>query len=178
MSTRESLSVIVPTYNLAHLIEPTLRTVLAQTDLPDEVVVVDDGSTDDTLAIVQQLAAESGGVIRVIARPHSGPGATRNAAIAAARGTWIAFLDGDDLWLPEKLAHVRAAIDADPAATMVTHPCIEVNRAGDELPVPLPGRAISLGPHGERSWIAKVPLGRRGHFRVDPLQIRTGDPFG
>jgi len=46
------------------------------------------------------------------------------------------------------------------------------------LPVPLPGRAISLGPFGERSWIAKVPLGRRGHFRVDPLQIRTGDPFG
>ena len=46
------------------------------------------------------------------------------------------------------------------------------------LPVPLPGRVISLGPHGERSWIAKVPLGRRGHFRVDPLQIRTGDPFG
>ena len=46
------------------------------------------------------------------------------------------------------------------------------------LPVPLPGRAISLGAHGERSWIAKVPLGRRGHFRVDPLQIRTGDPFG
>ncbi len=46
------------------------------------------------------------------------------------------------------------------------------------LPVPLPGRAISLGPNGERSWIAKVPLGRRGHFRVDPLQIRTGDPFG
>jgi uncharacterized protein (DUF58 family) len=46
------------------------------------------------------------------------------------------------------------------------------------LPVPLPGRAISLGPEGERSWIAKVPLHRRGHFRVDPLQIRTGDPFG
>jgi uncharacterized protein (DUF58 family) len=46
------------------------------------------------------------------------------------------------------------------------------------LPVPLPGRALSLGPHGERSWIAKVPLGRRGHFRIDPLQIRTGDPFG
>ncbi len=46
------------------------------------------------------------------------------------------------------------------------------------LPVPLPGRVISLGQNGERSWIAKVPLGRRGHFRVDPLQIRTGDPFG
>ncbi len=46
------------------------------------------------------------------------------------------------------------------------------------LPVPLPGRAISLGPHRERSWVARVPLLRRGHFRVDPLHIRTGDPFG
>jgi uncharacterized protein (DUF58 family) len=46
------------------------------------------------------------------------------------------------------------------------------------LPVPIPGRAISLRPRGERSWIAKVPLGRRGHFRIDPLQIRTGDPLG
>ena len=46
------------------------------------------------------------------------------------------------------------------------------------LPVPLPGRAISLGPRGERSWVARVPLRRRGHFRVDPLVVRTGDPFG
>jgi uncharacterized protein (DUF58 family) len=46
------------------------------------------------------------------------------------------------------------------------------------LPVPLPGRAISLGPRGERSWVARVPLRRRGHFRVDPLVVRTGDPLG
>ena len=46
------------------------------------------------------------------------------------------------------------------------------------LPIPLPGRAISLGTRRERSWVARVPLVRRGHFRVDPLQIRTGDPFG
>ena len=46
------------------------------------------------------------------------------------------------------------------------------------LPIPLPGRAISLGTRRERSWVARVPLTRRGHFRVDPLQIRTGDPFG
>jgi uncharacterized protein (DUF58 family) len=46
------------------------------------------------------------------------------------------------------------------------------------LPIPIPGRAFSLGPRGERSWIAKVPLARRGHFRVDPVEIRTGDPFG
>jgi uncharacterized protein (DUF58 family) len=46
------------------------------------------------------------------------------------------------------------------------------------LPAGLPGRAISLGPHTERSWLVRTPLGRRGHFRVEPLQIRTGDPFG
>ncbi len=46
------------------------------------------------------------------------------------------------------------------------------------LPIPLPGRALSLGPRRERSWVARVPLMRRGHFRIDPLQVRTGDPFG
>jgi uncharacterized protein (DUF58 family) len=46
------------------------------------------------------------------------------------------------------------------------------------LPVPLPGRAIALGPRAERTWTARVPLTRRGHFRVDPMVIRTGDPFG
>ncbi len=56
-------------------------------------------------------------------------------------------------------------------------PWLEVHNP-TSLPVAVPGRAISLGPRGERSWIAKVPLTRRGHFRIEPLQVRTGDPFG
>jgi uncharacterized protein (DUF58 family) len=56
-------------------------------------------------------------------------------------------------------------------------PWLEVHNP-TSLPVAIPGRAISLGPRGERSWIAKVPLTRRGHFRIEPLQVRTGDPFG
>ncbi len=54
---------------------------------------------------------------------------------------------------------------------------LEVEHAST-LPVPLPGRALSLSPRGERTWITRVPLTRRGHYRIDPLQIRTGDPFG
>ena len=138
MRTTESISVVIPTYNVAAFIEPTLRSALAQTDLPDEVVVVDDGSIDATLAIVRRIAEQSHGLVHVVERPHSGPGATRNAGIAAARGTWIAFLDGDDLWLPGKIAQIREAIAADSAATIVTHPCIEVSRPGTELEVPLP----------------------------------------
>jgi uncharacterized protein (DUF58 family) len=56
-------------------------------------------------------------------------------------------------------------------------PWLEVHNP-TSLPVAIPGRAISLGHRGERSWIAKVPLTRRGHFRIEPLQVRTGDPFG
>jgi glycosyltransferase involved in cell wall biosynthesis len=138
VSSGQTISVVVPTFNLSGFIEATLRSVLAQTSPPDEVLVVDDGSTDGTLAIVRKIADESGGLVRVIARPHQGPGATRNAGVAAARGTWVAFLDGDDLWLPEKLARVRQAIDADQAATIFTHPCIEVSLAGGEVRVPLP----------------------------------------
>ncbi len=54
---------------------------------------------------------------------------------------------------------------------------LEVEHAST-LPVPLPGRALSLSPRAERTWITRVPLTRRGHYRIDPLQIRTGDPFG
>jgi uncharacterized protein (DUF58 family) len=62
-------------------------------------------------------------------------------------------------------------------AGRVPKPWLEVHNP-TSLPVAIPGRAISLGPRGERSWIAKVPLTRRGHFRIEPLQVRTGDPFG
>ncbi len=62
-------------------------------------------------------------------------------------------------------------------AGRVPKPWLEVHNP-TSLPVAIPGRAISLGPRGERSWVAKVPLTRRGHYRIESLQVRTGDPFG
>jgi glycosyltransferase involved in cell wall biosynthesis len=95
------VSVIIPTHNRCQLLELTLRSVFEQQNVAFEVVVVDDGSTDDTCRLLQNL----GDRVRVVR--HERPGgvsAARNHGIAEARGRWVAFLDDDDLWAPDKLA--------------------------------------------------------------------------
>jgi glycosyltransferase involved in cell wall biosynthesis len=102
------VSVVVPSHNRARLLQRTLRSILAQhlTDL--EVVVVDDGSHDDTAAIA---AAADSRVTVLRNREPTGVSAARNRGIAAARGDWIAFCDDDDLWAPDKLTHQLAAAE-------------------------------------------------------------------
>lgn len=96
---RLDVSVVVPTYNRAGLIGETLRSILAQTLPPREVIVVDDGSTDDTESVVRQF----GPVVRYVRIDHSCPANARKVGISLARCDWIALCDSDDLWLPEKL---------------------------------------------------------------------------
>lgn len=91
-----SFSVIVPTYNRAPLLEHCLTSVLAQRFSDYEVVVVDDGSTDDTEAVV----ARCGERVRVYRQRNGGPGAARNLGTQYARGRYLAFLDSDDVWFP------------------------------------------------------------------------------
>jgi glycosyltransferase involved in cell wall biosynthesis len=93
------VSAIIPTYNRAHLVTDAVDSILGQTYPEVEIIVVDDGSTDDTLARL----ARYGSRIRVISQKNAGPAAARNRGIAAATGEFVAFLDSDDLWLPEKL---------------------------------------------------------------------------
>jgi glycosyltransferase involved in cell wall biosynthesis len=99
MRTR-AVSVVIPCYNGANFLRDTLRSVLAQTLPPLEVIVVDDGSTDDSAAIAESF----GPPVRVFRQPNQGESVARNRGIEEARGDWVAFLDADDLWLPEKLA--------------------------------------------------------------------------
>jgi glycosyltransferase involved in cell wall biosynthesis len=95
------VSVIVPTYNRAHTIRRCLDSALGQTISPDEVIVVDDASTDDTTSVVKSISDER---LRLITMPsHKGAQAARNVGIKNAKGDHIAFLDSDDEWLPEKL---------------------------------------------------------------------------
>ncbi|HSP16231.1 MAG TPA: glycosyltransferase [Thermoanaerobaculia bacterium] len=116
------ISVVVPTYNLAGVIGRTLESVQRQTSLPDEIIVLDDGSGDATRSEAAEAAARfPSGIVRVIAAPHGGPGAARNRAIDQATGDWVAFLDGDDLWAPEKIEKLRAVIASNVAATMIAH---------------------------------------------------------
>jgi glycosyltransferase involved in cell wall biosynthesis len=93
------ISVIIPAYNAAAYIERALRSVLNQTRPADEIIVVDDGSSDNTADILKKYQNQ----IISIRQPNAGVSAARNTGIRAATGDWIAFLDADDEWLPEKL---------------------------------------------------------------------------
>ena len=93
------VSVIIPAYNAGQCIGRAIDSVLGQSYPDYEIVVVDDGSTDDTAEVVRQY----GDKVRYIHQKNAGVAVARNAGIAAARGDWIAFLDADDEWLPAKL---------------------------------------------------------------------------
>ncbi len=105
------ISVVIPTYNSEHFITKTLETVFAQTYNNYEVIVSDDGSTDNTVDVVKSLFLKY--PIRnkdLLINDHEGPGAARNRGVKAASGDWVAFLDSDDLWYREKLYRVACYI--------------------------------------------------------------------
>lgn len=99
MATNLMVSVIIPTYNRARYIREAVDSVLAQTYNNTEIIVVDDGSTDNTKEILNHYGSK----IRYIYQKNSGPSASRNKGIKQSNGEVIAFLDSDDIWLPEKL---------------------------------------------------------------------------
>jgi glycosyltransferase involved in cell wall biosynthesis len=111
MSNKPSVSVVIPTYNYAQFLSIAIDSALAQTCVPLEVIVVDDGSTDETPRVLERYR----GQIQVIRKSNGGLAAARNSGVAASRGQWIAFLDSDDCWLPEKLDRqlARAALDSN-----------------------------------------------------------------
>ena len=98
-----SVSVVIPTYNRAHRVEKAIRSVQAQTYPDFEIIVVDDGSTDNTDSVMDRLIKEDSR-IRFMKQPvNRGAQAARNRGIRESRGEWIAFLDSDDQWLPKGL---------------------------------------------------------------------------
>lgn len=97
------VSIITPTYNCGRFIEETIRSVLAQTYQEWEMIIVDDCSTDNTSEVVNRLMAEDRRIRYFVNEHNSGAAVSRNKALREAKGRWIAFLDSDDLWLPEKL---------------------------------------------------------------------------
>jgi len=98
-----SVSIITPVYNSASFIAETIRSVQAQTFDSLEMIIVDDGSTDESVAIVQSIAEHDSRIKLIRLDKNSGAAVARNAAIEAATGTYLAFLDSDDLWFPDKL---------------------------------------------------------------------------
>src|SRR5215469_16427814 len=109
------VSIVIPTYNASHFIAAAVESCLAQDYTPVEVLVVDDGSTDDTVSVLEPYRAS----IRYFWQPNDGPARARNRGIAEARGQLIAFLDADDIWLPNKLSQQVQCLERSPGACLV-----------------------------------------------------------
>lgn len=103
------VSAIIPTYNRERYLPAALDSALRQDYRPVEVIVVDDGSTDDTARLVRSHAG-----VRYHYQPNQGPAAARNAGVAISRGALLAFLDSDDLWMPDKLRLQVEFLEAQP----------------------------------------------------------------
>jgi glycosyltransferase involved in cell wall biosynthesis len=111
------VSVIVPAYNVAPYIGETLDSIFAQSFRDFEAIVVNDGSPD-TMALESVLASHSDPRLRYLQKPNGGPSSARNAGIGAACGEWLAFLDADDLWLPNYLASQLALLKREGTAAV------------------------------------------------------------
>lgn len=143
------VSVVVPVRDRAALVGRAIRSVLAQTWPHLEVLAVDDGSTDDTGARLRAIADPR---LRVVARARpAGPGVARNLGIEAARGEWVAFLDSDDEWLPDRLEADQARLGAPDGHDATVVYC----------------QAAWRGPESDRGWIVPA-LVREGDL-LDPL---------
>ncbi len=134
----EWVTVIIPTRNRSRLLEQTLGTVLAQECRDFDVVVVDEGSTDDTPEMLRRLACDRLTVLRH--DQAKGVSAARNAGIAVACGEWIAFVDDDDIWSPAKLGAQLQAVQQTPGAAWASAGAVRVNehlklRGREQTPV-------------------------------------------
>lgn len=141
-----NVSVVIPAYNVAACIERAIRSALDQLLAPAEVIVVDDGSTDSTCDLVSGLGRDDGR-IKLVRQPFNrGPAAARNLGIRSASGDWIAILDADDAFLPDRLRYLVEAAESrdltfaadnvtlyDSAAQRVTRLGIEPDRIGSCL---------------------------------------------
>jgi glycosyltransferase involved in cell wall biosynthesis len=135
-----TVSVVIPTYNSGQLVTEAIESILAQTSPVHEILVVDDGSTDDTLVRMSQF----GPPVRYIKKENGGVSSARNRGVQEAKGEWIAFLDADDVWNPKKLELQLKALNSRPELGLLgtlmyswpgSHPAIEVARPDDRIRV-------------------------------------------
>lgn len=123
------VSIVIPAYNRAHLIGETLRSALEQSYRPIEIIVVDDGSSDDTRGVAEGFGAP----VRCVRQANGGVAAARNRGFAEARGEFVALLDSDDIWLPWKLEAQVQILRAFPEVGMVWTDMSAIDEGGAVL---------------------------------------------
>ncbi|MGD7035839.1 glycosyltransferase family 2 protein [Methylotuvimicrobium buryatense] len=119
------ISVVIPAYNSAAFIADAVRSILNQSQPVDEIVIVDDGSTDNT----EQTVASLSGPIVYINQPNQGPSTARNTGIDAAKNDWIAFLDADDQWTPQKIERQLNVLQNSPELVLIAGDMAEIDNS-------------------------------------------------
>lgn len=173
------ISVIIPTYNAEGSIQKTVNSVLTQSYSDFELIIVDDGSTDGTLEVVEKIDDPR---IRVFRYPHAGvrgPAVGRNRGLSHARGELISFLDHDDIWHPEKLALQMRALHDSPNAA-VAYSWVDIidesdNIIGAASRTVVNGNAFHELLKGCFPWTGSNPLVRKSALEfVGPFDIEVG----
>ena len=166
------VSVVIPTYNCDRYLAEAIGSVLSQSYSKTEVIVVDDGSTDRTAELLQHYVQQDGDRVRSFHQPNQGVAIARNHGIQMAKGDWIAFLDADDFFLPDKLAAQMAIAEANPDLGIVHSGWNRVDPQGQLLVSITPWQQI---PRLDlESWLRWKPvLPSAMLFRRDWL-IRSG----
>jgi glycosyltransferase involved in cell wall biosynthesis len=165
------ISVVIPSYNAARWLAESLDSVLGQTVPPGEVVVVDDGSTDDS----PQVLAAYRGRVQVVSGEHTGLAAARNLGLRAARGSWIAFQDADDVALPDRLARLQAHLERTPGAEAVFADGAHLGNGERIVP-----RALAARAAGRRLGVADLFDGFPAYYQsalVARDALLTAGPF-
>ncbi len=171
MTEKPLVSVIVPVFNLRDYLSRAVESVLAQTCPDVELILADDGSFDGSREIVAGCQHSHPETVRALYLSHRGASAARNAGIEAARGEWIAFLDGDDAWFPDKIEKQLLAARAAPGYDFIACPATLLGT--DRLMHPNPPRDgdlhLNLLRHGCFFTLSSVLLhrGRLGETRFD-----------
>ena len=117
-----SVSIILPTFNRASFLEDAFESISSQTFSDFEVIVVDDGSTDNTVEIISKLQSNSQYPIKLITQINMGPAIARNTGIKVAKGKFIAFFDSDDTWEDDHLNLAISAFKKDSSLDLSTSP--------------------------------------------------------
>lgn len=141
------ISVTIPAYNAERTIRATLDSVLEQTLPPDEILVMDDGSSDDTRSIIDSNEPR----ITVFQPKNAGSATARNALCACAKGDMIAFLDSDDVWHPRYLEFQKRAFERNPTAALFFTGHVDFGDTGDLI-------GTRTSERGTRGWSSSVPF--------------------
>lgn len=155
--TGSDISVIVPVYNGAPFVAQAIDSIVAQSCPPGEIIVVDDGSTDNTADIVQRF----GDRVRYVYQDNAGSSVARNRGVALSRGDFLAFLDADDLWPPCKLEQQLAILRDEPQVELVWGHVVEFRGALADVQT---GSGAVPGHHPGSMLVRRESFARIGGF--------------